>query len=386
MLGVSGAMWLGGSLLGGLLCYLVSLLKGYKEMSGRATLFAKSSEVLREEKRTLLENLDEGVITIDGRGRISYINIKAEGLLHVVSDNLLGHDFLEISLTKEGRLFVEAQKIVALSYEKKERVHSSLSVCEREKIYLNLVAIPFGNAKGAVLLIQDRSHQQKILDMGKEFIANASHELRTPVTIIRGFAETLHDLEEVSSEMYESILEKIIRNCERMEMLVKNLLMISGLDSMTKSNMRPCDLIPIIEESCQQCITAFPEIKIEQLTNADEIQILGDVGLLELAIFNILKNAVRYSTPPAHIIIKITATNHDVRVAIQDKGIGIAAEDLERIFDRFYTVDKARTRKLGGTGLGLSIVKVIIEKHDGQVFATSELGKGSTFHLKFMRI
>jgi len=375
---VMGILWVGA------LFYLWSLRKGYKEMAGRATGFARGVDVLRVEKRVLLENLDEGALITNSSGKVTYINLKAESLLRINEENFLGRRLFEVPVTSD--LWKNCIALVSQALKCEERVHTFLTLSEKEKIYLQLIAIPTGDGEGAVLLIQDRSNQQKILEMGKEFIANASHELKTPVTIIRGFAETLKDLPEVSEVMYESILEKIIRNCERMEGLVKNLLTISDLENGSKENMQECDLIQVVEESCNQCITAFPECKIEQFFNEEAVYVWGDPYLLELALFNILKNAVRYSPKPADIKVTINAKETEVDVHIEDKGIGIPSQDIDRIFDRFFTVDKTHSRRLGGAGLGLSIVKVITQRHEGKIWVTSKEQEGTTFHLSLQRL
>ena len=366
------------------LFYFWSLKKGYREMTERAMGFSNGVDLLRREKRVILENLDEGAVIVNSSGKITYINLKAESLFRVSDEQFLGKRFFEVSVTSE--LWKSLVGLVFQALKCKERVHTFLTLSENEKIYLQLIAVPTGEGDGVILLIQDRSNQQKILEVGKDFIANASHELKTPVTIIRGFAETLKDLPEVSEAMYESILEKIIRNCERMEGLVKNLLTISDLENGSKENMDECDLIQAVEESCNQCITAFPDCKIEQFFNEERVYIWGDSYLLELAVFNLLKNAVRYSPKPADIKVTINAKETEVDVHIQDRGIGIPAQDIDRIFDRFFTVDKTHSRRLGGAGLGLSIVKVIMQRHEGKIWVTSKEGEGTTFHLSFQRL
>ncbi len=346
--------------------------KNCLEMADRATLFARGADLLREEKRALLENLDEGALTVDGGGRISYVNSKALMILGMTQDEILGKDFLGL----KGEFGTQAKKLIEKVLVEKERAHSYVSMFE-------IVAIPKG--EGAILLFKDCSNQKKILEVGKEFIANASHELRTPLTIIRGFAETLKDLKEVPETMYESILEKIIRNCERMESLVKNLLTLADLENSGPIALAPCDLVLLLEECSEQMIVLHPEIQIEQLYNEEQIEVLGDELLLSIAFTNILKNCVKYSHPPAEIKITIESKEDEVSVQIEDKGVGIPQESWERIFDRFYTIDKTHSRKLGGAGLGLSIVKIIMEKHDAKISVTSALGVGSTFHMSFLR-
>jgi two-component system phosphate regulon sensor histidine kinase PhoR len=251
---------------------------------------------------------------------------------------------------------------------------------EEKKTYIDLVAAPKAHGSGAIIVLQDKSSRYKVLEMGKDFVANASHELKTPITIIKGFAETLHDLPEMSKEMLAEITEKILRNCDRMETLVKNLLTLADLENIPEPKFKECDLITLLED-CKHILHSLnPETEIKIMNSDDELLLYADPDILELAILNLLNNAVKYSKPPAKITISARNLNEEeVELKISDKGIGIAAEDLEHIFERFYTVDKARSRRLGGAGLGLSIVKTIIDKHDGSISAESQLGKGTTF-------
>lgn len=365
--------------------YVRGMRRNFSEMSDRAALFAKGADLLRAEKRALLENLDEGALTVDGGGRISYINAKASRLLGLEQDKILGREYRELHLAVARNLSIPSKKLIEKVLIEKERAYSHIVTNELLKSHFELVAIPVPKGEGVILLLKDCSNQQKILEVGKEFIANASHELRTPVTIIRGFAETLKDLEEVSEAMYESILEKIIRNCERMELLVKNLLTLADLENSGPLTLVPCDLVSLLDDCSEQMIAIHPEITIEQFYNEDQIEILGEETLLSLAFINILKNCVKYSPLPAEIKITIESKEEEVSLQIEDKGVGIPEEAWERIFDRFYTVDKTHSRKLGGAGIGLSIVKIIMDKHDAKIWVTSVLGEGTTFHMSFLR-
>lgn len=367
------------------LLYVRSVRRSFSEMSDRAALFAKGADLLRAEKRALLENLEEGALTVDGGGRISCMNIKALNLLGIAQDRILGKEYRELDRASVKELALPSKKLIDRVLNEKERAHSHVVVNELLKMHFELIAIPIPHAEGVILLLKDCSNEQKILEVGKEFIANASHELRTPLTIIRGFAETLKDLEEVSEGMYESILEKIIRNCERMESLVKNLLTLSDIENSGPLSLVPCDLVALLDESCGQIIAIHPEIHIEQFYNEDQIIILGEETLLILAFINILKNCVKYSHRPAQIKVTIDSREDEVYLQIEDRGVGIPEEAWERIFDRFYTVDKTHSRRLGGAGIGLSIVKIIMDKHAAKIWVTSEPDVGTTFHISFLR-
>jgi two-component system phosphate regulon sensor histidine kinase PhoR len=352
-------------------------------MSDRASLFARGADSLRHEKKALLEHLEEGVMTVDSQGRVSYINKKALDLFGIQSDKILGKNTSQLSSSRFQELAEPSRKLVDKVLIDKERSYTLATIGEGIKEHFQIVAIPVEVVGSVILLIKDCSNQKKILEVGKEFIANASHELRTPVTIIRGFAETLKDLDEVSVGMYDSILEKIIRNCERMELLVKNLLTLADLENSGPLVLTPCNLIDILDEASEQILSLHPEVEIEQFINSEEVYVPGEETLLLQAFLNLMKNCVKYSRKPAYIKVQVEIRDLDVYVEIKDRGVGIPGESLKRVFDRFYTVDKTHSRRLGGAGIGLSIVKIILEKHGAKIWVTSQIDVGTTFHMSF---
>jgi signal transduction histidine kinase len=242
------------------------------------------------------------------------------------------------------------------------------------------VAAPKGASSGAIFVMQDKSSHYKLLEMRKEFIANASHELKTPITIIRGFAEALHDNPDLPPETTEDVTAKIVKNCQRMTNLIKDLLTLSDIENIPHSRLIECDLHEIIEGCCNTLHEIFPtaQFNIHQQPNIDSY-LVADPSLMELAMMNLIENAAKYSKPPAIIDISLETIGDNITVTIADQGIGIPPADLEHIFERFYTVDKAHSQKLGGSGLGLSIVQTIIHKHFGKISVQSEVGKGTTF-------
>ena len=222
----------------------------------------------------------------------------------------------------------------------------SISVSEGKKLYLDLIAAPKTRSSGAIIVLQDKSSHYKVLEMGKDFVANASHELRTPITIIRGFAETLQDLPEISKEMLTDITEKIVRNCQRMDNLVKNLLTLADIENLPETRFKQCDVLSMLDNCRHLLLSIYPEAQVEIQKSEDRIMLYADSDLLELAIMNLFDNAAKYSKPPAHIIASIEQTGDEVHLKIRDHGIGIPPADLEHIFERFYTVNKAHSRRL----------------------------------------
>lgn len=164
-----------------------------------------------------------------------------------------------------------------------------------------------------------------------------------------------------------------------MDTLVKNLLTLADLENIPQSRFQPCDLVSLADNCLHLLQTLSPETSIKIEKSKDAIMVDADPDLLELAMMNLLENGVKYSKPPAHLTIHLEEKKQDVTIAIEDQGIGIPTEDVPHIFDRFYTVNKAHSRRLGGAGLGLSIVKTIIEKHEGTITVVSQPNHGTTF-------
>jgi len=225
--------------------------------------------------------------------------------------------------------------------------------------------------------------QNKLLDMRRDFIANASHELKTPITIINGFAETMHDNPELPGDTMRMITEKIMRNCLRMTNVVKDLLVLTDLDSSTGLKISECNLKMIVDQCSQNVLDLYKDAHIEiNLDSNEDFIIEGESNLLEMAMMNLLENAAKYSTSPAYLTVGLQKMGDWIELSIADRGMGIPEGDLEHIFERFYTVNKARSRKLGGAGLGLSLVYSVIQKHEGQISVQSEVGKGTVFIVK----
>jgi signal transduction histidine kinase len=214
--------------------------------------------------------------------------------------------------------------------------------------------------------------RQERLDVGRDFVANASHELRTPITIIKGFLETMRDMPEISQDLFNEILTKMLRSCERMESLVKSLLILADLENCPKGGFEDCDLVQIVDEVSYNLISLHQQATIETYLKDEKIRIWANTDLLELALRNLLENAVKYSKGLPRIVIRLEVTETICKIRVKDEGMGIPQKDLPHLFDRFYTVDKTHSRRMGGAGLGLSIVKKIVENHKGTIKVDSK--------------
>ena len=327
----------------------------------------------KNEKSAILESLVEGVVAVDREMIVIYMNKTAEIFLSISEQELVGQNFAIANQPDCEKLLNEAQA-------KQELAFLFLKPERKQKRYLDVVAVPLGE-KGGILVLQDQTSQHKVIERGKDFIANASHELKTPITIIRGFAETLHDHPELSREINREITEKIVRNCQRMDTLVKNLLTLAAVDEgLPRSRLQECDLFDLTEQAMLTVLAVHPDAQIEIETKGEEpFYLMVDSDLFLQAILNLLDNAVKYSKPPARVNILIEKKPDEFTLKISDKGIGIPQEDLDRIFERFYAVNKSHSRSLGGSGLGLSIMERIVEKHGGKIDVTSVLNEGTTF-------
>ncbi len=318
--------------------------------------------------------LEEGVLWI-GRGfKVRFLNFAAAKFLDLPLRHVVGRSLDAI----DHSVLHQAKELLIKSGEQGCAVSQTLSI--EGKGYFELVAEERRRGRGVVVL-RDRTDQRQVIEMGKAFVANASHELRTPITIIKGFAETLQDVPNLSKEVLQEITEKMVRNCSRMENLVKSLLTLADLETLPASRLQECDVLSVIETCAHLLAPLYPEASLEVCTYQDSALLRADPHILELALFNLFENAAKYSAKPAVIAVDVLVEGEELHIAIKDQGIGIASQDLERIFDRFYTVDKARSRKLGGAGIGLSIVKTVVQKLDGTITVSSEMGKGTTFHL-----
>ena len=333
----------------------------------------------RNENEAILESLVEGVVAVDSNNIVTYANFMACKMLGTPKYSILGRPFETLKERPNSDLLCVCKELLILCQQQSEILKEPVTIGEIRKVFLDIIAAPKTHKSGAILVLQDKTSEYKVLQMGKDFVANASHELRTPITIIRGFAETLLDLPDLSPKMLQEITGKIVKTCHRLNSLVKNLLTLADIENLPENNFEECDIETIIE-NCKNILEAMHgnvNVTIEKKTGIVSIE--ADVDLLELAINNLLENALKYSNPPAKIRIIQEQIEDEIKIVIEDKGIGIPPQDVDHIFERFYTVDKARSRKFGGAGLGLSIVKMIIEKHNGEITVSSVLGEGTHF-------
>ena len=327
---------------------------------------------------TILKYMTDGVIAFDTDGNVIYINPAAIRLLEISSN---AKNFNQIF---EKYKDINMEKIIYL-----ENLASSEKKIENSQGSMNLFFVPFKDESkkiiGLMVVIQDITEHVKLDNMRKDFVANVSHELKTPLTSIEGFAETLLDNENADINQKKHWIEVIYDNSVRMEKIVQDLLTLSKYDKKdTKSETINFDLGMLAKKCCEkfEIEVKRKKQKLECYVTADVPPVHADYDGIERVIINIISNSVKYTQEGGKISVYVGYVHSDAYVKIKDNGIGIPKEDLDKIFERFYRVDKARSRQMGGTGLGLSIAKEIIEKNNGSIDIKSEINKGTEVILR----
>src|SRR5690606_30086121 len=238
---------------------------------------------------------------------------------------------------------------------------------------------------GAVVMLNDVTELRRLEAIRREFVANVSHELKTPITAIRGLVETVLDDEEMPADTRRDFVARIKDQSLRLSTLVTDLLTLSRLESGGElRELAPIDLRPSVRDSVTALAGMAEAKRIRVHTDLPEypVRVLGDVESLRLLINNLFDNAIKYTPAGGEVTLRVGIEDTVARLDVIDNGIGIEPKDQERIFQRFYRVDKARSRELGGTGLGLAIVKHVCFAHGGEVGVQSVPGSGSTFSVR----
>lgn len=311
----------------------------------------------------ILNAIGDGIIQWDGEGSSLIRNESAS----------------EMWATMPEAWHARCRQMLAQAARTGERIAETLT--SQEGVY-NLIATPL--AQGALLIMQDKTSEDRVMEKEKEFVVYAAHELRTPFAVVRGFAETLYDFPDLPKKMRQEIVGKIVHTCTRLDRTLQSLLTLADVEALTEERLTLLNLVTLVEEGMALFSTMHPAVQVTFVPSFPQkgLWVRGDRELLALALSNILENGVRYSIAPAQLEIALKQEAQSACIVVTDRGIGIPESDLSRIFQRFYTVDKERSRKSGGAGLGLSIVQTVLTKHHGSVDVVSTLGKGSSFTLR----
>jgi len=351
-------------------------LKTKDELRGLADSFNRMNEEMetmfselgqqKEELKSIIDSLQEGLLVLDKQGRVIRSN---ESFRKIIGNQAV-----------EGKLYWEIMRNPQLAEllknvgDKKRKILEELTL--GDSVFMCSVA-PLEGGEGTVSIFYDITELKNIEKVKKDLVSNVSHEMRTPLTAIKGYAETLRN--EVDTVPGKKYLETIQRNTDRLINIVSDLLLLSNLEEEAVLELEDIDLGGFLEN----VIRIFDQkLKDKQLSLVIDVKdnlapIKADLFKLEQMMLNLLDNAVKY-TDCGKITVSMDVDNKRVRIQVRDTGIGIPKDDIPRIFERFYVVDKSRSRRFGGTGLGLSIVKHIVLLHHGTIDVESALGKGTS--------
>lgn len=364
---------------------VASLAKAMNQMARELNERLSTIENQRNELEAVLESMTEGVIAFDRDGGIININRAAQELLAINVEPEKGCHIQEVIRSAKLQQFINTV-ISSGSSMKQDLVLNSIN---REKILTVYGRALTGGEKevmGALIVLNDVTHLRRLETMRQDFVANVSHELRTPITSIKGFVETLLDGAAENEEDLKKFLGIVAKHADRLNSIIEDLLSLSRIEEDAGSQsieMERARLVDIVNSAIQLCEVKAKakSIKVNVIYEED-LKAEVNPPLLEEAIWNLLDNAIKYSENNQSVDISIRRSGvNEVAVSVQDYGCGIEAKHLSRLFERFYRVDKARSRQLGGTGLGLALVKHIVRAHDGRVEVESIVGKGSTFSI-----
>jgi two-component system, OmpR family, phosphate regulon sensor histidine kinase PhoR len=343
----------------------------------RDSLDRLSLESARRE--AILSGMAEGVLAVDQEMRITFSN---ESFARVIGapGAIRAHTPL-LEVARDAGLLDMLSEVLISDKPQKRRLE--LPAAEGRAFEVQAAPLSASSRRGAIAVLHDITDLERLERVRKDFVANVSHELRTPLTAIRGYAETLLEgaLEDPANN--RRFLEIITAQAARLNNIASDLLVLSELESGKPAEMERLS-VPGVLESALHTVESEARVREVQIVcnQVEDVCVEGSKIRLEQALVNLLDNAIKFNRPSGQVRVEVMrATDGQVRITVADTGIGIPSDDLSRIFERFYRVDKARSRAVGGTGLGLSIVKHVLERMNGKITVASELGRGSVFSI-----
>lgn len=333
------------------------------------------------ELEAVLASMREGLIAVDTEERILTLNLAAGSLLGIDISTAKGHTIQEMIRN------ADLQRFLGRVLMEQGLTEAEIILHGMETKFLQVSGTVLrdsgGRKIGALIVLNDITRLRRLEDIRREFVANVSHELKTPVTSIKGFVETLHEGAIEDKENARKFLEIISKQADRLNAIIEDLLSLSRIEQEAERGeiqLAEENLKIVFETAIRDFEKRAEERNIKVTLNCgDDIRVKANTRLLEQAVGNLLDNAIKYSEPGSAVEVEVVKNENEVAIEVSDHGCGIAPEHLPRLFERFYRVDRARSREMGGTGLGLAIVKHITQAHGGYVAVESTIGKGSTF-------
>lgn len=341
----------------------------------------------RENKlNAVLTSMDDGVLAVDTNLKVILVNRSVAEMLNEDQDSLIGKELIEV---------IQSYQLIEIVSDAMTSMKSTVSEIKLYPSSSRIMAVSISPLEGesnstigVVIVLRDITELRRLENMRKEFVANVSHELRTPLTSIKGFVETILNDKSMEPRLVERFLTIVNEETDRMIALINDLLDLSRIES---GKAKPIFEVVNIKKIFADTIIMFRS-KMEQKditieNRLEDLLVMGDPKLLRQVTTNLIDNAIKYNKEGGHIWIDSVIRKDIAEISVTDTGFGIPADRLDRIFERFYRVDKGRSRQMGGTGLGLSIIKHIIDRHNGEIRAESELGEGTTitFTLKMAK-
>lgn len=363
------------------------LARTFNQMSRRLDRQFARLEEDRQQLRTILDGMEEGVVAIDAEQRVLFANERAAHLLGFALKNAVGRKLWEVVRQRSVHQIVE--RVLAGSDPRREEIDWQGAVVRFLTLYV--ARLPGTPCTGAVLVINDTSELRRLERMRQDFVANVSHELKTPLSVIKLYVETLLNGAVEDPTHRGGFLEQIAEQADRLHSLIMDLLSLARIES----GGQALDFEPIlVGPAALDCLdrhrarAGSRNITLEAgpPTGDPDCAARAEHEAVGTILDNLVDNAVKYTPEGGRVRIEWGATEKEIWWRVCDTGIGIPERDLPRVFERFYRVDKARSRELGGTGLGLSIVKHLVQIMDGRVAAESRVGQGTTFTVHLPRM
>jgi len=365
----------------------IELARTFNTMSDRLAETFKQLAHDREQLRIILSGMVEGVIGIDEEQRVLFANDRAGRLLDFHPTQVVGNRLWEAIRQRPFREAVAKGLASSVPY----REEFDLPGPNAHTVMVYVSRFPGPGEPGAVVVLHDTTDIRRLERMRQDFVANVSHELKTPLTIIKSTVEALQDGAAEEPELRDEFLQKTMHEADRLQELIQDLLSLARIESGELG--LEFQAIPL-EKAISDCVERFhTRAELKTLTVVEKPPREGPSGVaawvdsdaMRHILDNLVDNAIKYTPNGGRVTVRWFSKGEQVEFEIQDTGVGIPEKDLPRIFERFYRVDKARSRELGGTGLGLAIVKHLVQAMKGQVKATSMEGKGTTFKVSLPR-
>ncbi|MDX1999552.1 MAG: ATP-binding protein [Thermoanaerobaculia bacterium] len=342
----------------------------------------------RDHLATIVTSMSDGVLVTDREGRALLANPAFHELFRLGAGESAGRRPVELTRQRELERVIDE----TLASGQPSTAEIELRQPDRRTVALQAVALGRGeptarDIEGAVVVARDTTGATRLAEVRRDFVANVSHELKTPLAAIRGYAETLKEGALAEPETAHRFLDRTLDQCRRLQNLLDDLLTLSRLEGATgRPAPAPVDLMAIVEDAVELVHEQATARQVTVTIEAGPLgSLMGNPEELERLLVNLLENAIKYNKPGGAVTVRVFERGHAVVIEVADTGIGIPADALSRVFERFYRVDKGRARAEGGTGLGLAIVKHIAQAHGGAVEVTSDLEQGSIFRVTLPR-